>query len=154
MRWLGGALLLAFVAGNLWQLGGLLRHGRGHYRELIRHIDDHDDAEHIVITGDQDFRHPLMLRFYARPPLTDAEIRYIGFYPLPPDGASWYILHLRAPWREAPSRITDRWDHPYDLAAAYRSDILSGYHLVLYQRVAHDAPSPPAPPQAPPRSPP
>ena len=97
---------------------------------------EHDTADPIVITSDQDFRHPMMLGYYARPPLTDRAIRYVGHYVLPVEGAGWYILHLRASWRPPPPNLVDRWGHRYDLAEAYRSDILSGYHLVLYRRAA------------------
>jgi uncharacterized membrane protein len=137
----GGALLALFIAANLWQIGGLWRLDRGHYRDLIAYIVAHDDADRIAVTGDQDFRHPLMLRHYARPPFTDATIQYSGFFVLPREGAAWNILHMRAPWAEPLPRISDRHGNHYELAAAYRSDILSGYHLALYRRAGGPDPA-------------
>lgn len=132
LRWAAIAILIAFLTTNGHRTLNLIRLGRGHYRDLIRYLDAHSPSGAISVTGDQNFRHQLMIAYYARPPLIVRAVDYVGFYTLPPEGVSWFIRHSRESQAIADAQCRDRFGNRYDLVAEYRSDVLSGYHLFLY----------------------
>ena len=132
VRWIALTVLLGFLATNGIRTVALIRLERGHYRDLLRYLDTHSPAGVISVSGDQNFRHRMMFDHYARSPVTERAIEYVGFYTLPREGVRWFIQHSREPKAVADAQCRDRFGNRYDLVAEYRSDVLSGYHLFLY----------------------
>lgn len=151
LRWAAIAILIAFLTTNGHRTLNLIRLGRGHYRDLIRYLDTHSPEGEIAITGDQNFRHQMMFNHYARVPVTERTIQYIGFYTLPREGVRWFLMHSREQKAIAAPECHDRFGNSYELVTEFRSDVLSGYHLFLYhaQELADGSrQSAPAPPPA------
>jgi hypothetical protein len=133
-RSLAALALVAFCAGNLLRTTRLLQLGRGGYLEALTFIAEHSEGETILIAGDHDFRHRMIIEFYADRIPTDKEFIYKGRYVMPREGADWYLAHSFDRTPDPGPRARDRYGNVYDLAASYPCAGLSGWSWFVYRR--------------------
>lgn len=126
------ALIVLFLVGNIVPTIRLITDGRSHYAAIVAFMDQHSPRSHILVTGDQDFRHAMMLAHAARHPTTGKTIRYEGHFTLPVGGADWCLLHDRGS-DQPRAEYVDRYGHRYVLRKSVSGNRLSGYNLHLYQ---------------------
>lgn len=139
-------MLTVVVCGNLLASQSLVKLGRGHYREailLMLQEEQHKPAEtlphhavlpEILVGGDYDGRHKMILAFFQRQLDPEQRIRYVSQEETTERGFDWMVLH-HGDANHHPEQVTiDAHGHRYALRRAYPYGGASGWKLYLYQR--------------------
>jgi hypothetical protein len=127
-------VLVVVCAGNLLHTARLMRLGRGSYRAGMAFMARQTEAETILVAGDHDFRHRMIVDFYADLLPTEKRFIYKGAYVMPREGAKWYLTHSFDRQAVAPVKVRDRYGNVYELAASYPYAGLSGWSWFVYRR--------------------
>jgi hypothetical protein len=95
---------------------------------------EHSRKDVVTISGDHDFRIPLVLQFYAREAMGEKRAQYLDHDSLPPDGPEWVVFHKESFENPAPpaASLHDKTGNDYDLAQTFPAAPLSGLHWYLY----------------------
>ncbi|MDY7108670.1 MAG: hypothetical protein SYC29_08530, partial [Planctomycetota bacterium] len=133
-RALAWLVIVAVCTGNLLHTGRLLRLERGGYLDAMTFMAERTEGGTILIAGDHDFRHRMIIDFYAEHIPTDRQFVYKGVYVMPREGAAWYLKHSFDPHAEAPATARDRYGNAYELAASFPHAGLSGWQWFVYRR--------------------
>lgn len=134
-RGIAALVLIALCAGNLLHTARLLRLGRGQYIEAMTFMADHTEDKTILIAGDHDFRHRMVINFYADHVPTNKQFIYKGRYIMPREGIDWYLAHSFDLVPDPALQARDRYGNAYDLAASYPCAGLSGWNWFVYRKV-------------------
>lgn len=140
------ATVLVFCGGGLASSAGLVRHGRGGYREAVRFIAYKTPGDAATVGSDHDWRNGLMLDYYIARELGAASERIVYLptdrwsnFETPEkkaDGAPlWYLVH---DFREDPRPLQDLAGpdgQRYRLEEVFPYAGLSGWSWILYRRV-------------------
>jgi len=86
-------VLLIFV-GNSASYFNFIKLGRGHYWEALEYMHERDGAHLITVGGDQDFRIPILLKFYSAF-VPNAGIYYIPLERITINPPEWFILQVQ-----------------------------------------------------------
>ena len=132
-----GLFCLVFIALNLWDVGGLLKYGRGQISEAINFTAKFSREQPVSFGGEQDFRTQFMLGFYWREMMGDRPANYYDHDHWPTEGPEWVVFHEESFREPAPpgKRFTDKFGNPFELVRTFPTAPLSGVHLFLYQKV-------------------
>lgn len=145
-------LLTVFVAANLSHLGRLYRLQRGHYREALQFIADHDSSQTITIGSNHDHGTAILIDFYRR---RLPAPRKIVYYPTanwlaagesprrgqrPASHPNWLILHhdpLTGPAGYQPTYVVA--GQTYRFLRMFDASILSGWQWYCYRNDCQQA---------------
>jgi hypothetical protein len=127
-------VIIAISAGNLLHTARLLRLGRGGYVDAMTFMAERTEGATILIVGDHDFRHRMIIDFYADDIPGGKQFVYRGVYVMPREGAEWYLAHSFDQDADAPATVHDRYGNAYELAASYPYAGLSGWSWFVYRR--------------------
>lgn len=124
---------LAVTVGSALHAAALFRHGRGEYREALRHIAASSPFPEITLTSDFDFRNGTVVAWHADAAGSDRTVIYLPASDLPPRGAQWYLVHRLAGETPPAPEVTDPQGHRYLLDATYLHAGLSGWSWAVYR---------------------
>jgi hypothetical protein len=134
------SLLALYLAANGWQLAKLAEYGRGGYSAATRYIYDNTRSPQILVSGDHEFRIPVVLQFMAKG-VKETGAKEIFWLKRDSwgknDGPEWLITHrenLDDP-SAPPQRLFDVTGNGYDLMRAFPTAPLSGLHWYLYRNL-------------------
>lgn len=132
---LGGALMLAIVAGNLIQATRFILIGRGQYRKAMAVFVETSAPGTIHIGGNSDFRTRVLLEFYSRDLPKDRRIQYHSrFSPSAAPRLNWWIIETLNEDASLPEEWTID-SQRFQLKEAYTFFGPSGSGWALYRRI-------------------
>jgi hypothetical protein len=128
---------LGFIALNLWNVGSLLKYGRGQISEAINFMAENAREQPVSFGGEQDFRTQFMLGFYWREMMGNRPANYYDHDHWSTEGPEWVVFHEESFRKPVPpgKRFTDKFGNPFELVRTIPTAPLSGVHLFLYQKV-------------------
>jgi hypothetical protein len=134
-------LCLLFAALNLWDVGSLLKYGRGHIAEAVNFMAQNAKEQPVSFGGEQDFRTQFMLGFYWREMMGDKPANYYDHDHWPTEGPEWVVFHKESFTQPVPpgKRFTDKFRNWFELVRTYPTAPLSGVHLFLYRKIPKTA---------------
>jgi hypothetical protein len=138
-RLLAGALVLAFLCGNAVHVADLAVRGRGGYREAVGYLAARTPEPTISVASDDDVANKMLLVYYQRFLPAGKRIRYVDRSERPARPPLWLIHHRIGAPGEVPARLRGEHGGIYALARSFPSSDLSGFHWLLYRRVAPEA---------------
>ena len=132
---------VAACAALLWASAGdtvhLIRFGRGQYGEIVQTIAERSPRAEVLVSGDHDVRHRMMVEYYAPTVAPAKTIRYLTHEMSGVAPPEWIILHDFEFEPRARPTITDRvTGRTYALVAAYPRAKHAGWNCYLYQHVS------------------
>jgi Dolichyl-phosphate-mannose-protein mannosyltransferase len=138
-----GLLCSLFVALNAWDVGSLLKYGRGHIAEAIQFMDQTAKQQPVSFGGEQDFRIEFVLGFYWREMMGDKPASYYDHDHWPAEGPEWVIFHKESFALPVPpgKRFTDKFGNWYELVRTFPTAPLSGVHWFIYRKIPPPASS-------------
>jgi hypothetical protein len=135
-----GALLFAFLATNSWQVVHLLKYGHGGYSAAVSYLAEKSEGPVITVSGDHDFRIPVVLQFMARELSENRGDKFIWLKwdSWDREGPEWLLTHKENLADPAPitDSITDSFGNQYELAGVYPTAPMSGLHWYVYHNRA------------------
>jgi hypothetical protein len=141
-RWMYSLIMVAFLVGNCWHTGILLRDGRGDYRGALNYMAEHSQESRVTIISDHDLRNGGIIAFYA--PLIKRQFVYYNTAHWPQKGAEWYIMHSQKAGFVPLWTSADRFGNQYRLVLIAPYAGLSGWSWYIYHRAAHQLDNPEA----------
>lgn len=136
-----GSLLVLIIMGlNAYQIGELIQHGRGQYRAALNYIlstsSEIGPFEPIKVSGSQDFRNEMVLRYYADELDVLRRIEYIPSDSKEVEHAAWYIDQYQSV-NPSPKSCIEVAGQSFELQASFLSAPLSGLNWYLYRTPTH-----------------
>jgi hypothetical protein len=122
-----------FVIGNLVNVAGFYRYGRGAYLEGLRLIADESPGITTLAT-DNDFRNGALFAYYRDFLDPRRRVVYVPAQRLPWGGSGWFIEHRIGELGEVGPEHTDRYGNTYELRTVLPYSDLSGMHWLIYRR--------------------
>jgi hypothetical protein len=122
-----------FVLGNLVNVAGFYRYGRGAYLEGLQMIA-RESPGIATVASDHDFRNGALFAYYRDLLGPGRRPVYVPAQQLPRGGTGWFIEHRIGELGEVGDRHTDRYGNVYDLRAVLPYSDLSGMHWLIYRR--------------------
>ncbi len=132
-RYVGAIVLSLVILGNLYSSSLLLRYGRASYSLIVDQLLSPSRGQSVLVSGDNDFRHKMMLYFNLRRREASEKIRYVE------NGASigsaqWYLTHSLLPYWEGNEESIMRGVDRLKRVECYPSALLSGWGCCLYRK--------------------
>jgi hypothetical protein len=124
------------IAGNVVHLLPMMRHGRGHYGEVVATMSRLTTGSDIVVASDNDFRVAVPLRYYGETLPSGKRLIYVESAEQAGEQAEWYITHtFDSPDGVAPNEITGSDGDRYCLVSSFPYGGISGANWRLYRRM-------------------
>jgi hypothetical protein len=127
-----------FVVLNAWNVGSLLKYGRGHIAEAIDFMAHNaKDQTTVSFGGEQDFRIQFVLGFYWREMMGGKPASYYDHEHWPPEGPEWVIFHGESFREPIPpgKTFSDKFGNWFELVRTFPTAPLSGVHWFIYHKI-------------------
>jgi hypothetical protein len=139
------AALALFLLGNGWQIGRLLRYGRGQYGTALRYIAARTPTDVITVSTDfSEFRNAMVITHFAAAAAGPGRfLRYVPIGRWPAAGPQWLLVERLDHEPPAPDHLIGPSGVYYRLERVYPHAALSGWDWFVYRNTLLVGPPPP-----------
>ncbi len=130
-RIVAGVMIAAMLLGNGLNVARFYRDGRGDYLETVRFIAESAGRRLPTVASDHRFRNHNVIRFYNRYVPVDRRLVYQEQDEYP----DWWLAHRIGELGDV-AETRAGGDRTYELVRVARYSDLSGWHWLVYRRVA------------------